>query len=169
MSTPSPFTSAIGGASPSNERLRAWPSLTEAAALLGVTLSTLSRAMDARAIEKHRLGGRGRKIAPVSVLDLAVAYGADVAHVADDVLRIAEESGAPARFVAGVEDDMGAWFEGQARSATLPGSGDDDLARLIAAVHDVLDEDEAAAVLARAQLTGRDAAPAATSPSSRRR
>jgi hypothetical protein len=88
--------------------------------MLGLSLSALSRAMDARKIATHQLGGRARKIAPVALLDLAVEYGAEVAQVADEVMDIAERSSVAEPPIAAVEQNIGAWFAGagQARHRT---------------------------------------------------
>ncbi len=109
-SAPSTFAAAANGTAPSRERVRAWPSLSQAAQMLGLSLSALSRAMDAQKIPKHRLGGRARKIAPVALLDLAVEYGADVAKVADEVMSIAERSHVAKPLIAATEQDIGALF-----------------------------------------------------------
>jgi hypothetical protein len=145
------FAAAVDGSAPSRERLRAWPSLSEAAKMLGVSLSALSRAMDAHKIPKHQLGGRARKIAPVALLDLAVEYAADVAKVADDVMSIAERSGVAEPLIAAIEQDMGAWFAEQARRATGP--REDQLSALIEAMRDAIGTDAADAILARASVT----------------
>ena len=92
------FESAVATASPSPEHLQSWPTLTRAAALIGVSLPVLSRAMNASGITKHPFGRRDKKIAPVNVLDLALQYGADVNLVAERLMEAAEESGAPRRF-----------------------------------------------------------------------
>jgi hypothetical protein len=155
-SAPSTFTDAFGGAAPSRERLRAWPSLSQAAQMLELSLSALSRAMDAHKIPKHRLGGRARKIAPVALLDLAVEYGADVAEVADEVMSIAERSGVAGPLIAATEQDMGAWFAGQAMQATGP--SEDRLSAVIEEMRNAIGTEAADAILARAGVT----APAAT-------
>jgi hypothetical protein len=152
----STFTATVGGSVPSREGLRAWPSLSQAAQMLGLSLSALSRAMDARKIPKHQLGGRARKIAPVALLDLAVEYGADVAKVADEVMDIAESSGVAEPLIADVEQDIGSWFADQARRATGP--GEDQLSTVIDAMREEIGADAADAILARARVT----APAAT-------
>ncbi len=116
--------------------------------MLGLSLSALSRAMDARKIAKHQLGGRARKIAPVALLDLAVEYGADVAKVADEAMDIAERSSVAEPLIAAVEQDIGAWFAEQAGRATGP--QDDQLTAVIEAIHEELGTDAAEAILARA-------------------
>ena len=136
--------------------MRAWPSLSQAAQMLGLSLSALSRAMDARKIAKHQLGGRARKIAPVALLDLAVEYGADVAKVADEVMGIAERSNVAEPLIAAVEQDIGAWFAEQARRAAGP--QDDQLRAVIEEMRDAIGTDAAEAILARAGVT----APVAT-------
>jgi hypothetical protein len=156
ISARSTFAAAADAGASSRERLRAWPSLSQAAQMLGLSLSALSRAMDAHKIPKHQLGGRGRKIAPVALLDLAVEYGADVAKVADDVMGIAERSGVAEPLIAVIEQDMGTWFAAQARRATGP--GEDELSALIEAMRDAIGTEAADAILARAGVT----APAAT-------
>lgn len=161
------FESAIGTAAPSTEHLVAWPTLTQAAVLLKRSLPAVSRVVDARGIPKHRLGGRSRKLAPVVVLDLAIHYGVDVAATADGLMTIAEQSGAPARFIKTTEDDIGAWFAGQARQVPQP-SGDQ-LQALVDAVHDVADDDVATAILRRAGLIGSDAVESSSSPALPRR
>ena len=142
---------ALEGGSSSRERLRAWPSLSQAAEMLGLSLSAFSRAMDAQEIAKHQLGGRVRKIAPVALLDLAVEYGADVAKVADQVMGVAERSGVDEPLIAAVEQDMGAWFAARAGRATGP--GEDQLSALIEAMREEIGTDAAAAILARAGVT----------------
>ena len=155
-SAPSTFAAAANGAAPSRERVRAWPSLSQAAPMLGLSLSALSRAMDAQKIPKHRLGGRARKIAPVALLDLAVEYGADVAKVADEAMSIAERSHVAKPLVAAIEQDIGAWFAEQATRSTGP--QEDQLAALIDAMRDAIGVDAAHDILDRAGIT----APAAT-------
>ncbi len=124
--------------------------------MLDLSLSTLSRAMDAHQIPKHQLGGRTRKIAPVALLDLAVEYGADVAKVADNVMSIAEHSGVSQPLVATTEQDMGAWFAAQAMQA--PGPHEDQLAALIKEMREAIGTDAADAILTRACVTAPAAA-----------
>ncbi len=112
--------------------------------------------MDAHKIPKHQLGGRVRKIAPVALLDLAVEYGADVAKVADEVMSIADRSGVAKRLIAATEQDMGAWFAGQAMQATGP--SEDQLSAVIEEMRDAIGTEAAEAILARAGVT----APTAT-------
>ncbi len=119
--------------------------------MLDLSLSALSRAMDAQKIPKHQLGGRTRKIAPVVLLDLAVEYGADVAKVADDVMSIAERSGVSEPLIAATEQDMGAWFAGQAMQATGP--REDQLSAVIEEMREAIGTDDADAILARAGVT----------------
>jgi hypothetical protein len=126
--------------------------------MLGLSLSALSRAMDAREIPKHELGGRARKIAPVALLDLAVEYGADVAKVADEVMGIAEQSGVADSLIATIEQDVGAWFAEQAMQAAGP--REDQLSALIEAMRDAIGAKAADAILARAGV--RAPAPAAS-------
>jgi hypothetical protein len=152
------FAAAVDAGSPSRERLRAWPSLSQAAQMLGLSLSAFSRAMDAHKIPKHQLGGRARKIAPVALLDLAVEYGADVAKVADEVMGIAERSGVAEPLFVAIEQDMGVWFAEQARRATGP--REDELSALIEAMREEIGTDAAEAILARAGVTA--PAPAAS-------
>jgi len=152
----STFAATVDAGAPSRERVRAWPSLSQAAQMLGLSLSALSRAMDARKIAKHQLGGRARKIAPVALLDLAVEYGADVAKVADEVMGIAERSNVAEPLIAAVEQDIGAWFAEQARRAAGP--QDDQLRAVIEEMRDAIGTDAAEAILARAGVT----APVAT-------
>jgi hypothetical protein len=142
------FAATVDIGAPSREGLRAWPSLSQAAQMLGLSLSALSRAMDARKIPKHQLGGRARKIAPVALLDLAVEYGADVAKVADEVMDIAERSSVAEPLIAAVEQDIGAWFAEQARRVTGP--QDDQLTAVIEEMRDAIGADAAEAILARA-------------------
>jgi hypothetical protein len=155
-SEPSTFAGAAGGGALSRERLRAWPSLSQAAPMLGLSLSALSRAMDAHKIPKHQLGGRARKIAPVALLDLAVEYGADVAKVADEAMSIAERSGVSEPLIAATEQDIGSWFAEQARRATGPRG--DQLSALIEAMREEIGADAAEAILARAGVTAPAAA-----------
>lgn len=150
---------------PSTERLRAWPSLSQAAQMLGISLSALSRAMDAQSIAKHRLGRRTRKIAPVALLDLAVEYGADVAQVADEVMEIAERSDVAESVVATIEQDIGAWFANQATRAAGP--REDQLSALIQAMRDAIGADAADAIVVRAGITAPAAAVAERHPSAR--
>ncbi|HZL48336.1 MAG TPA: hypothetical protein VFC30_04900 [Solirubrobacteraceae bacterium] len=166
-STTSTFAIAANRGAPSRERLRAWPSLSQAAQLLDLSLSALSRAMDAKKLPKHKLGGRARKIAPVALLDLAVEYGADVAKVADQAICIAERSGVAAPLIAATEQDIGAWFADQAMQATGP--QDDQLAALIDAMRDAIGADAAQDILARAGVTPADATASGRRPSARRR
>jgi hypothetical protein len=155
-STRSTFAAVVDGAAPSAERLRAWPSLSQAARMLDLSLSALSRTMDAHEIPKHPLGRRARKIAPVALLDLAVEYGADVAKVADEVMAIAERSGVAESLVAATEQDMGAWFAGRAMRAAGP--REDQLSTLIDEMRDAIGVDAADAILARAGVTAPAAA-----------
>jgi hypothetical protein len=119
--------------------------------MLGLSLSALSRAMDVKKIPKHRLGGRTRKIAPASLLDLALEYGADVAKVADEAMAIAERSGVAAPLIAATEQDMGAWFAEQAMQA--PGPPEDRLTALIDTMREAIGADGARDILARAGIT----------------
>jgi len=112
--------------------------------------------MDAQEIPKHQLGGRARKIAPVALLDLAVAYGADVAKIADEVMAIAERLGVAESLIAATEQDMGAWFAEQAMQASGPREAE--LSALIEAMHDAIGADATQDILARAGVT----APVAT-------
>ena len=164
-SAPSTFATAAKGTALSRERVRAWPSLSQAAQMLDLSLSALSRAMDAQKIPKHRLGGRARKIAPVALLDLAVEYGADVAKVADEAMSIAERSGVAEPLVATTEQDIGAWFATQATQATGP--QEDQLAALIDAMRDAIGTDAAQDVLARAGFTSAGATASGRRPSAR--
>jgi hypothetical protein len=166
-SEPSTFAVPAGGGAPSRERLRAWPSLSQAAQMLDLSLSALSRAMDAKKIPKHKLGGRARKIAPVALLDLAVEYGADVAKVADEVMVIAERSGVAAPLIAAIEQDIGAWFAEQAMQTTGP--QEDQLAALIDAMRDAIGAKPTQAILARAGVTPAGATASGRRPSARRR
>jgi hypothetical protein len=152
----STFAATVDAGTSSREWVRAWPSLSQAAQMLGLSLSALSRAMDARKIPKHLLGGRARKIAPVALLDLAVEYGSDVAKVADEVMSIAERSSVAEPLISAVEQDIGAWFAEQARRATGP--QDNQLAAVIEAIREEIGADAAKAILARAGVT----APGAT-------
>jgi hypothetical protein len=119
--------------------------------MLGLSLSALSRAMDARKIPKHQLGGRARKIAPAALLELAVGYGADVAKVADEVMGIAERSGVAESLIAAIEQDIGAWFAEQAMRATGP--VEDKLSALIQEMREAIGTDAAEAIVARAGVT----------------
>lgn len=160
-SASSAFSTTVGGSAPSRERVRAWPSLSQAAKMLDLSLSALSRAMDAKQIPKHRLGGRARKIAPVALLDLAVEYGADVAKVANEVMAIAERSGVAEPLIATTEQEMGAWFAEQAVQAAGP--PEDRLAALIDTMREAIGADAAQDILARAGIT-----PAGATASERR-
>lgn len=151
----SAFLDALSDVSPSTERLRAWPSLSQAAQMLGLSLSALSRAMDSEQIPKHLLGRRVRKIEPVALLDLAVEYGADVAKVADELMTIAERSGVAEPLIAIIEQDMGAWFAGQAARAAGPREAQ--LSAVIEAMQDTIGVEAANAILARAGVTVPDA------------
>ncbi|MGA8365142.1 MAG: hypothetical protein WB709_11570 [Solirubrobacteraceae bacterium] len=164
-SASSAFATTVDGSVTSRERVRAWPSLSQAAQMLGISLSALSRAMDAKTISKHRLGGRARKIAPVALLDLAVEYGADVAKVADEVMAIAERSGVAEPLIAATEQEMGAWFAEQAVQA--PGPSEDRLAALIDAMREVIGADAAQDILARAGITPAGAVASERRPSAR--
>lgn len=146
------FEKLIAQAAPSTAHLRAWPSLTQAAELLGMGLPTLTRALDARGVTKHPLGARTKKVAPVDVLDLCLDYGADTAEVAARLVELAMSAGVEPRYVQSVEDDLGSWFAGRARSA--PARAADDIEALMQAVRAVADPDVADAILARAGLTG---------------
>jgi hypothetical protein len=159
----STFPVAVNGAALSTQRLRAWPSLSQAASMLGLSLSALSRVMDAQGIVKHRLGRRARKIAPVALLDLAVEYGADVAEVADQAMSLAERSGVAEHVIADVERDMGAWFAAQARRAAGP--REDELSILIEQMRQTIGEQATDAILTRAGITAPAAAGLARSPS----
>ena len=146
----SPFAVAVEGSLPSTERLRAWPSLSQAAQILDLSLSALSRAMDAHKIPKHQLGRRARKIAPVALLDLAVEYGANVAKVADHVMSIAERSGGAEPLIAATEQDMGAWFAERAIQA--PDPREDELSALIETMREAIGTEATEAILARASV-----------------
>ncbi len=135
--------------------------------MLGISLSALSRAMDAHKIPRHRLGGRARKIAPVALLDLAVEYGADVAKVADEVMSIAERSGVARPLVTATEQNIGAWFAEQATQATGP--REDQLSVLIDAMREAIGADAADAIVARAGVTAPAAPASARHPSASRR
>lgn len=135
--------------------------------MLELSLSALSRAMDTHRIPKHQLGGRARKIAPVALLDLAVEYGADVAAVADEVMSIAERSGVAEPLIAATEQDMGAWFAGQAMQAT--GSSEDRLSAVIEEMRDAIGTEATDAILARAGVTAPTATVLEHRPSARRR
>jgi len=124
--------------------------------MLDLSLSALSRAMDAHNIPKHQLGGRVRKIAPVALLDLAVEYGADVAEVADEVMGIAERSGVAEHLIAATEQDMGAWFAGQAMRAAGP--SEDQLSAVIEEMRNAIGTEATEAILARAGVTAPSAA-----------
>lgn len=164
-SASSAFAIAVHGAAPSRERVRAWPSLSQAAKMLSLSLSALSRAMDAKKIPKHRIGGRARKIAPVALLDLAVEYGADVAKVADEVMAIAERSGVAEPLIAATEQEMGAWFAEQAVQA--PGPSEDRLAALIDTMREAIGADAAQDIVARAGITPAGAVASERRPSVR--
>jgi hypothetical protein len=151
VSARSTFVAAEAGLPSSREGLRAWPSLSQAAQMLGLSLSALSRAMDTRRIPKHQLGGRARKIAPAALLELAVEYGADVAKVADEVMGIAERSGVAESLIAAIEQDIGAWFAEQARGATGPQEAK--LSALIQEMREAIGTDAADAIVARAGVT----------------
>jgi predicted nucleic acid-binding protein len=159
----STFTVAANGAAFSTQRLRAWPSLSQAAEMLGLSLSALSRAMDAQGIAKHRLGRRARKIAPVALLDLAVEYGADVANAADEMMSIAERSGAAGSAIAGVERDLGAWFA--TRAAEAEGPPENQLRSLIEQMRETVGDQVTEAILTRAGVTAPAAAGSAHAPS----
>lgn len=133
--------------------------------MLGISLSALSRAMDAKTISKHRLGGRARKIAPVALLDLAVEYGADVAKVADEAVAIAERSGVAEPLIAATEQEMGAWFAEQAVQA--PGPPEDRLVALIDAMREAIGADAAQDILARSGITPAGAVASERRPSVR--
>jgi len=133
--------------------------------MLGLSLSALSRAMDAHNIPKHRLGGRARKIAPVALLDLAVEYGADVAEVANEVIGIAERSGVAEPVIAAIEQDMGAWFAAQATRANGP--QEDQLLALIGAMHEAIGVDATQDIFTRAGITAPAAAISGHHPSAR--
>lgn len=135
--------------------------------MLGLSLSALSRAMDSEQIPKHLLGRRVRKIEPVALLNLAVKYGADVAKVADEVMTIAERSGVAEQLIVAIEQDMGAWFAGQAMRAVGPKEGQ--LSAVIDAMRDTIGVEAANAILARAGVTVPDAAASGRSPSQRSR
>jgi len=135
--------------------------------MLGLSLSALSRAMDAQEIPKYRLGGRARKITPVALLDLAVEYGADVAKVADEAMSIAERSGVAKPLIAVTEQDIGAWFAEQATQATGP--QEDQLAALIDAMREAIGVDAAQDILARAGVTPAGATASGRRPSARLR
>jgi hypothetical protein len=157
MATARPiFLDTLGDVSPSTERLRAWPSLSQAAQMLDLSLSALSRAMDSEQIPKHLLGRRVRKIEPVALLDLAVEYGADVAKVADELMTIAERSGVAEPLIATIEQDMGAWFAPRAAGAAGPREAQ--LSAVIEAMRDTIGVEAANAILARAGVTVPDAA-----------
>ncbi len=133
--------------------------------MLGLSLSALSRAVDAKQIPKHRLGGRARKIAPVALLDLAVEYGADVAKVADEMMVIAERSGVAEPLIAATEQEMGAWFAEQAVQA--PGPSGNRLGALIDAMREAIGADAAQDILTRAGITPAGAVASERRPSAR--
>jgi hypothetical protein len=133
--------------------------------MLGLSLSALSRAMDAKQIPKYRLGGRARKIAPLALLDLAVDYGADVAKVADEAMVIAEHSGVAEPLIAATEQEMGAWFAEQAVQA--PGPSEDRLAALIDAMREAIGADAAQDIFERVGITPAGAVASERRPSAR--
>lgn len=145
------FTKAVSGAAPSMGRLQAWPTLTAAAEMLGISLSALSRTMDADGITKHAAGRRGKRIAPVNVLDLAVVYAVDANEAAEQLMEFAESSGAEQQFIDGAEEDIGAWFAGAARNARSP---EVSVEQLVDAVREIVAPNVADAILARAGLRG---------------
>lgn len=159
-SVPAPASDSPGR---STARVRAWPSLSQAAQMLGLSLSALSRTMDARSIPKHRLGRRARKIEPIALLDLAVEYGADVAKVADEAMTIAESSGVSEPVVATIEQEMGAWFAQQAAGATGP--HEDRLSALIEAMRQAIGPETTQAIIDRAGIKAPVSAVAAHAPS----
>lgn len=149
--TASDCSQAVAAATPSPEHVVAWPTLSRAADLIGKNVSVLSRAMESEGVPKYPAGRRDKKIAPVSTLHFARIYGANVDAVADALMTEAENSGAAPRFVAAVEQDIGAWLAGRSRRARL----DDDapsLEALVQAVTDFASPELAAAILDRAGI-----------------
>ncbi len=147
------FATAVAGAAPSADHLRAWPTISRAAQLIGRSTSVMSRAMDADGVPKHPAGRRDKKVAPASVLRYARVYGADVDAVAAALMDDAEASGAAAQYVESVEQDIGAWMAGRARRARIV-DGAPSLEALVAAIREIASPQEAAAILERAQIKG---------------
>lgn len=143
------FADTALDAATSRVHLRAWPSLSQAAPMLDLSLSALSRAMDARQIPKHPLG-RARKIAPVALLNLAREYGADASQVAADTLTLAERSGVPQSIVDDIERDVDLWFRDWALNAPPPPYT---LAEIVEAGRAALGDEAVQRVLA---MNGRD-------------
>jgi len=145
------FQDVVAGAAPDESLLVAWPTISRAAGLIGKSASVLGRAMDSDGVPKHLLGRRDKKIAPTKALHYARIYGADVDAVADALMQIAEESGAPVSAVASVEQDIGAWMAGRARRAAR----DDDapsVQTLMAAVKALTSAEDAEAIFAEAGI-----------------
>lgn len=147
----SDFSQAAATATPSQEHVVAWPTLSRAAEMIGKNVSVLSRAMNSEGVPKYPAGRRDKKIAPISALHFARIYGADIDAVADALMTEAESSGAAPQFVASVEQDIGAWLAGRSRRARL----DDDapsLEVLVRAVTDFTSPELAATILGRAGI-----------------
>lgn len=144
------FQETVATLQPSRPRLTAWPSLAKSAVIIGIPISTLSRAADAHGIEKHRYGRRDKKLVPDAVLDLALVYGADVNHVAEELMVNAESSGAGPEHVDAVETTIGSWLAGRARTPRLEPA---DLEAIIVAVRELVAPEVADAIFSRAGVT----------------
>jgi hypothetical protein len=94
-----------------------------------------------------------------------VGVSADVAKVADEVMTIAERAGVAESVTAAIEQDMGAWFAGQAMRATGP--GEDQLSAVIEEMREAIGNEAADAILARAGVTPSTAATSVHSLSAR--
>ena len=133
----------------SRSQLLAWPTIAAAAKIIGLSPSTLTRAVDRRGITKYGFGRRDKKLAPDAVLDLALEYAADVYVVAEQLMLLAEHSGAAQEFVDGVEQTIDAWLAGQARMAR---SEPDELEIIVRAIRETASPEIAAAIFARAGI-----------------
>lgn len=115
--------------------------------MIGVPTSTLTRAADVMRITKYPYGGRDKKLAPDSVLDLALHYNADVNEVAELLMVCAEESGKEQDLINEVDEAIGTWLAVQAQKA---GDGDVSLDEIIAAVQEIASPEIATAIFSRA-------------------
>ncbi len=109
--------------------LIAYPTLTEAARLLGVSASTLSRRDDLRA---ERMGERDRRVPAIEVMRLAAVYRKrSLNEVAADVVEYAEQH-APEQ-AATVEDQVQRFFAERRGRAPSEGAFLDEARRALPA------------------------------------
>lgn len=85
--------------------------------MLGISPSTLTRAMTSDGVTKHEYGRRDKKISPSDALDYARDYGVDPSELAEKIMEQAEKAGADAEQVATVESEISTWLITAMRNA----------------------------------------------------